>query len=286
MKINFLFFLLLSFATAYENPRKVEKQIPLQNEEYVDVSIEFGAGHLDIAPTNESIIYSGIFIYDKLEPRIRYSQLGSEGKLDFRMSEQGVKEEEQSNVTLHSLDDIHKNEWQLNFSEKITYDFDIEMGAAESEFNLGGLKIKNLRLECGASKILIDFSKPNPIVMDKLKIETGVSQFGAENLLKANFKEMRFEGGIGDYQLKFDGELEENIDVFIDVSLGALTIYIPADVPFRIDCDRSILSSLTVEGAYQKNEHWYSGNYDSKDPFIDFTINSGIGSISILLSGK
>jgi len=284
MKKIFIFLLLLTLALAHENPKKVEKQIPLQNEEFVEVSIEFGAGHLDIAPTKEPVIYSGTFIYDELEPQIKYSQLGSEGRLDFELGERVEKGEDQTKVTLHSLDDIHKNEWNLNFSQLLTYDFDIEMGAAESEFNLGGLKIRNLRLECGASKTLIDFSKPNPIVMDKLKIETGVSKFGAENLLNANFKEMRFEGGIGDYQLTFDGELEENTDVFIDVSLGALTIHIPSDVPFRIDCDKSILSSLNVEGAYQKNERWYSVNFDGKDPFIDFTISSGVGSISILLS--
>jgi hypothetical protein len=276
MKLLSLVFIMLGFMLAPEKLQKVDKQIAQQGEESVDVTIEFGAGHLYINPVQEDVVYSGTFTYLEREPRITYRKLGSEGRLILEMDDEKTDIEDESDQ-----EEIRENEWNLNFARNLGYEFDIKMGAVEAEMDLGGIRIKYFKLECGASKARIDFSKPNPVIMDRLKLEMGVSKFAALNLLDANFREMRFEGSIGDYRLDFGGELEEQTGVYIDVSLGALTIDIPAGVPFRLECEEGILNSLDIEGAYQQDDRWYSRNFKPDAPYLDFSIDSGIGSVKV-----
>jgi len=278
--------IILVFASliyAMDEPNKLRKEIPINDVEKVEVYIRFGAGNLFINPTVKNVLFQGEFIYSDDEPYIRYDREGEEGRLRIEMRNKTEKENGDMNVTINSLSDIYKNEWLLNFNENTELAFKIEMGAAEAEIDFGAMRIANLRFESGASKTKVNFSQPNPVNMDELEIDTGVSRFKAKNLLNANFDEMKFEGGIGDYQLHFGGTLKKTVNVNLDVALGALTVYIPREVAFRIDCDKTIFSSLDIEAAYKEDDEkcWYSMNFSQSKPFLNLWIEAGIGSISI-----
>jgi hypothetical protein len=274
-----------SFALAGNDSDKLKKEIPIDDVEFVEVSVSFGAGNLYISPGSNNILFHGEFNYSEYEPFVAYDKNHREGSLQIEMREDSKKEDRDVNVTINSLGEIGENEWDLYFSEEIQLSFDIEMGAAEAEIDFGAMKITDLKLESGASKTRILFSKPNPIQMNKLDIETGVSQFKIKNLLHANFDEMSFEGGIGDYELHFGGELKKTVEVELDVALGALNIYIPKNIAYRINCDKSIFSSLNVEAAYKNDDDdcWYSMNFEQELPFLNMWIEAGIGSVSVEL---
>jgi hypothetical protein len=267
---------LLQFLAAGGATHKISKKIPYKGEREVEVNIDFSTGKLWLESTGESVVLDGKFQYQIAAPEIDYQR----GVLDINTGDHD--EDKELNITLDSFSDIKENEWRLKFSEEIIYDFNIEMGAAEAHLNFSNLKIQNLNISSGASKIDMRFEKPNPVFMEACEIEAGVSKFTAFDLLNANFEQLNFEGGVGDYELFFTGILQRQTTIEADVSLGSLSIYIPASVAYRVDCDKSMFCSFSVDNARKDDDDtWYSDNFKRMDNFLDFQLNAGIGVVSI-----
>lgn len=120
--------------------------------------------------------------------------------------------------------------------------------------------------------------------MKKLKIESGVSKFDAYNLNNANFKRMEFEGGVGSYYLDFGGTLTRDVNVSINVGLGALTIAVPRKIGIRIKYEDSWLSRLSLDNdeyIRMKKGIYESKNYSAAEGRMDITVESGLGSVKV-----
>jgi hypothetical protein len=267
---------MLQIVAAGEQKHKINKIIPHKGEREVEINIEFSTGQLWLESTNEMVVFDGELTYRNTAPEIEYQR----GVLDIYTGDHDEKKE--VNITLDSFSDIKENEWRLKFCEEIVYVFNIEMGAAEAHLNFSNLKIRSLNIESGASKIEIRFEKSNDILMEECDIEAGVSKFTAFDLLNANFEHMNFEGGVGDYELFFTGILQRKATIKADISLGSLSIYIPQSVAYRVDCDKSMFCSFSVDNAKKEDDDtWYSDNFNKKDTFLDFNLNAGVGVVSI-----
>jgi hypothetical protein len=278
----FIFTLLFLSFFPSEDREKMTRVIPLQDEQALEVDLEFAAGKMVIGKSENDVLFDGTFYYNKYTPKIEYYVQNKRGTLFLDMNIDRDKDSEDLNVSVNSLDEIGDTEWYLDFSDQIPLDFSIQMGAAEANLQFGGLRIQSLDLESGASDTRLDFREINPIQMRTLVIETGFSEFEASNLLNARFKRMRFDGGVGEYELHFGGTLSEEVYVNIDVSVGSLYLSVPQDVPFRLECDRYLFSSLDVESATEnEDEIWYSRNFQRDKSYINFEIDAGVGSISL-----
>jgi len=95
----------------------------------------------------------------------------------------------ESNLRRNRSHDDSENEWELTLSTRYPMLLDLEVGACEAEFDLGGLPIRELSLEIGAASGRIDFSKPNPERLTEITIEVGASSLEIYNLGNANFEE-------------------------------------------------------------------------------------------------
>ena len=58
----------------------------------------------------------------------------------------------------------------------------VEVGAAESDVELGGLQLRRLAYKTGASESHVRFSRPNPVECDALTFEVGAAEFTATGL--------------------------------------------------------------------------------------------------------
>jgi hypothetical protein len=282
MKLLLSLILVSSFFFVKDEKDKITKKIPRQDETEVNVTIEFDAGKLIMGTAASDLIFNGDFFYTKYTPEIEYYLDGNTGQLLLNMEGIFEKNSDKKGFSIESLDEIEENVWSLNFTDHIPLSFFINIGAAETEMELSGMKIKSFELHSGASNTNMSFSQVNPVKMKLMKIETGFSQFTATDLLNANFESMSFEGNIGDYELHFGGSLMHTVKVHLDMSLGKLLLLVPKDAPFRLECDRSIFSSLDVESAFEQyDERWYSLNYSENKSFIDFIIDAGVGGVSL-----
>ena len=271
-----LFFSLLVWA---DKRKEVFKEIDLEGEKSLAVKIEFGAGELYLSKNSSEKILQAEVSYDPAHSDFVYEYDESEGRGKLYL---GTDLDEREGLNLDQVEE--ENWWDLTFTDKIPIDFNIDVGAAESELDFTGLKIKDLDIDIGAAKGVITFRKPNPEKISRLKIDTGASKLEIEGLSNANFTRMDFDGGIGDFTLDFSGELKHQAFVNIDMGLGHMTILLPRGTGAKIESKDSILSSLSIEkGAFEEIEEdvWVNDEYGQTAGELNIEIEIGLGAVEI-----
>lgn len=174
--------------------------------------------------------------------------------------------------------------WYLKFSDDLPISFDVQLGVGKGDFELSGLQVKDFNLSSGASDVSLSFDEPNRTTIENINIESGLSKFDGRNLCNARFKHLRFQGGVGAYTLDFGGSLNSEVDVDIEVGMGVMTLYIPANIGARVMYEKSWVSRVDCAADFGSNgeNEYVSKNYDSSPGKMNIRIDSGLGSVKIL----
>ncbi|MEW6061627.1 MAG: LiaF domain-containing protein [Bacteroidota bacterium] len=215
-----------------------------------------------------------------------YSIRKNIGNLRIEMNPEGAEvvhsKHGEVNVDLNNVK-FKPDEWYVKLTNEVPLSIEAELGAGKSDFDFTGLRINELSISTGASSSKIRFDEKNESEIRELQIETGVSKFVAEGLNNANFRKMKFEGGVGSYYLDFSGELHRTVDVNISVGLGSLTIVVPRSIGVRVKYEDSWLSNFTIDDEFirRKKGTYESENYEQAEGRMDIFIESGLGSVKV-----
>lgn len=269
-----------AFAGRHDTKR-INKTIKWEGEKHLTVIIDIGAGTIDLARNNTGDLLNAEVEYDPDEVRvdIDYDRQGDRGEL-YLVSERREK----------GLDvDEEDNDWYLEFGDKVPISFEIDVGACEAEFDFSGLRIDGLDMDLGASSVNVEFRKPNPERISKIRIDVGASELEINGLGNANFEKLSFDGGVGDFTLDFSGDFEHRAYVDLNVGLGSLDIFVPRDAGVQIRSESSFLSSVSIdEDDFEEVEDdlYESNNFgDSKKELI-IEIDVGLGSVEVEYTGR
>ena len=171
------------------------------------------------------------------------------------------------------------NDWRLKLSDRVPMDLTIKAGAYKGSLDLTGLRLTTLSITDGASDSEVRFDAPNPEVMDELDYRTGASQVQLIGLGYANFKDMRFEGGAGDYRLDFTGQLNQDADVTVKAGVCNLTIIIPDGMKAVIHNEGAV-SNINTSGTWTVSDQVYST--DGNGYTVTITLNVGVSNIKLV----
>lgn len=179
-----------------------------------------------------------------------------------------------------------RNEWDLHFGNEQPIYLEINAGAYDGTWDLGGVPIREMVVNQGASRSTFDFSAPNPETMSELVFRTGAADLELRNLANAGFREMRFEGGVSSYTLDFGGRLMRDGFVAIKAGVSNIRLVIPADTPAQVvvrgftnvDADRGFLR----EGSAYLTPAW-----DTEDGArLEIEIDAGLANVELDLDGR
>lgn len=214
--------------------------VPKSDETHL--TLNFGAGTLTLSPgPQEENLVDGTALYNvpELKPEIYKNGNNIELKQgNFR--------------TLPPLDELI-NDWDLKLSD-VPMDLTIQAGAYEGHLELGGLSLKSLTVQDGASHVDLSFAEPNQTEMSVLRYETGASEVKLTGLANANFSTLTFSGGAGNYTLDFSGELQRDAVVTVESGLGNLSLIVPEEVD----------AAVTVEGTAVNINHGSGWSQDGQ----------------------
>lgn len=211
------------------------------------VSISFGAGDLTLSPGAKNLV-NGTVIYnvEDLKPEI------IENGNNIEIKQGNFK-------NLPPFKDM-KNEWDLKLGST-PMDLVISAGAYDGTIELGGLSLKSLEVNDGASNVDLSFSEPNPIEMSILRYATGASDVKLIGLANANFSTLTFSGGAGNYTLDFSGEFQQDAVATVDSGFGNVSLIIPEDVNAKITVEGAALNINHGSGWSQSGqEYMQKGN--------------------------
>jgi len=166
---------------------EVNKSIPLDNAQTVDVNLRINAGELHLeggaAELMEGRFRTNV---ERWKPEINYSLFGSRGTLTIEQPRH---------------EGIHwgrsENTWDLRLNDKVPVNIDAKFGAGEARLVLGTLNIQGLEIKMGVGDLTLDL--------------TGYSQKGFSGRLK---------GGIGHATLYLPEKA--GVRVSVDGGLGSI----------------------------------------------------------------
>jgi hypothetical protein len=280
------------FLTGIAAAQNVRREVKRTDEHDVRVKIESSFGSVNIEKGSKDKI--ALVYYKRKEkdqkPRLDldyFIRKGS-GELRLEMHPEGTEVESSDDgdggVHVNANVNFNSDEWYVELAEGIPMSLDVELGAGKSNFDLSGLTINDLSISTGASSSKLNFGEMNKGEIRTLKIESGVSKFVANNLNNANFRKLEFEGGVGTYILDFGGELKRDVKADINVGLGTMTILVPKNIGVKVRYEDSWLSNLSLdddEFIRKKKGVYESQNYAEAEGKMDFSIESGLGSVKI-----
>lgn len=260
---------------------KIDRKIPFSGEKKLYVSMKVSTGYLFIQKNEGEDLFSGEFLFEKESPDVNYEKLGDDGRLTIRFYDRWKKSKEEESSRITSIDELFDNECTLKFSPRIPIGMDLEFGVFKGDLDLTDLKIESLRMEAGVCKGTVEFNKPNRVLLETLGVEAGVGKLVMTGLGNANFEELSFDGGLGSYELYFDGDLKQSASVDINMGMGKLNLYLPRSVGVRLKVNKSFLSSLSIDEIYKKHNYYFNENWGKTAASLDINIDTGLGKINV-----
>jgi len=241
------------------------------------IRVQYGAGRVDVRASNDPLLYSMHLRYDerRAAPLHRYDAAARSAVLGLETRDGAQR--------FSDRDD--SGELRLVLPASAPLDLDLQLGGTESRLDLGGLTLRSLRLECGATDANVMFSQPNRTRMSDLTIDVGAADLLALHLANANADQIRVHGGAGVIDLDFSGTWTHDLAVDAKLAIGNLVLRVPSDVGVRVDVDR-LLAGFDHEGMVKRDGAWYSTNYDAAPHKLDVRAKTFFGQIEVHRGGR
>lgn len=239
-------------------------------EEIAEISLIFGAGELSLSPGAEKALLEGTASYNVIDLKpvveIDGNQVAiSNGNLEIN----GIP----------NFSEKIENKWEFQLGSA-PIDLTIKAGAYKGQYQLGKLNLTSLHITDGAADVDLDFRSPNQSIMRSLRYETGASNISLTNLVNANFETMIFQGGAGNYELDFSGELQDDAEVIIETGLSNVTITVPANTNTELKTEGG-LSNINTRGAWRTAGSRYTIEGDDDNPTLTITVEMGAGNLNL-----
>jgi hypothetical protein len=231
-----------------------------------ELHIGMGGGKLNIQPGANSFI----------QGTVEYNVTEWKPTITRNSSRVSVQQQLRNGLPLGVNDVI--NNWDLKLGNT-PMDLTIEAGAYQGTIDLSGVPLTRLKVTDGASQANVIFDKPNPEKMDTFTYETGASNIKLTGLANANFDEMNFSCGAGNYTLDFTGKLSRDARVNVNGGLGNLTIIIPKGTNARVVLGAS-LNNIQTEGVWTVEGQEY--RVTGSGPQLTINMNVGVGNLNLI----
>jgi hypothetical protein len=258
--------------------RTVTSARQTHGERELTVDVQYGVGRFSLAPGPAGTLYRMEMRYDeeRFTPVRAYDPASGVLRL-------GVRGRHGRGARI-TIGDRRRSgpppTFDLALSPDIPLSLTLELGAVESDVELGGLALRSLTYRTGASESSVRFSQPNPVACGELAMEAGAAQLHVTGIANANCQRVRFQGGVGEVTLDFSGEWRQSMDADVDVSIGSLNLRLPRDVGVMIRLSR-FLASFESAGFVKRGRTYYSSNYESARHRLTLDINATIGGVDV-----
>ncbi len=259
---------------AAQNLQTLTSARQVGGETALTVHVSYAAGRFTLAPGAAGELYRMDLRYDgdKFTP-VRSYDAGS-GVLRLGLKSLGHV----SYSGRHEGKEVPS--LRLALTPDVPLTLDIDLGAAEANVELGGLALRHVRYETGASKTEVRFSRPNPVACDTLSFQAGAAEFDALALGNAHCRQIVFDGGLGAVNLDFTGDWRGDADADLHVQVGTLSLRLPRDLGVQISLAR-FLASFDQSGFTKRGDVYYSDNYATATHHLSVNVESAIGGIQV-----
>jgi len=239
-------------------------------------TIAYTGGTLELVPAPTGILYALRLTYDadRVAPVARFDAatprltLGTEA---LRQSG-GVRVSHRGTPPAATI----------GLGTRADLDLDIELGAAEANLELGGIRISRLKLQTGASKTVVRFSEANPIRCSEADLSAGAAELLVVGLGYSRCGEVDFTGGVGKVTLDFGGRWSGPIHLDANMAMGELVLRLPRQAGVKLALDK-FLASFAPAGLVPSSDGrtWMSGGFAGASQQLVVEVETAFGGVTV-----
>lgn len=260
----------------YYQVKRFKKRFDVPANQLLEVNIDIDAAEvrMEASPRRREARVTIYYVEDMFNVRVS-------SDFDERHSRLDIEFERKKWV--HSDDDDVKAEAIIELPAGVEIDLEANVKAGEVDIDFGGLALAGLDLTTWAGEVSVDFSEPNKTRMDYLRINTKIGETHIDKLGNARFKRAEINGGIGELQVDFRGQLLYEAVAKVDLDIGETDIVLPREVGIKMAVSKFLfLSDFRVPKRFTKSGRYYfSQNYDHTNHELELHISPGLGELKI-----
>jgi N-terminal domain of toast_rack, DUF2154/Cell wall-active antibiotics response LiaF, C-terminal len=213
----------------------------------VDVEITMGAGELTVSGGAADLM-DGEFTYniDSWEPEVNYAVSGDQGRLTVRQPEVEISGIPDNDV---------RYTWDLQFTDETPLNMEINLGAGQSNIDLGTLSLGQLTMRSGAGDV--------------------TARLGGSQLSQADIT-----AGVGKNILDLSGNWENDASIAVKAGIGDLTVIVPKDVGAIITVAVG-LGDVNADGFRIQGDSYTNDAYGDSPVTLRVDIQRGVGQVTL-----
>jgi hypothetical protein len=219
IKIALLILALAAFGAACDEPgpRLTDSRtVALEGADRAEIVINMGAGELELRGADQGPLLEADFEFnrERNRPEVDYGVSGGKGRLEVRHARRrGV-----------NFGHVH-NRWDLRLSRAVPVEFNIDLGAGQSDLDLRGFRIARAEIDMGVGELNLDLQGPHERSFD-VKIDGGVGS--ARIYLPAEVGvRVKIDGGLGSVDAR---GLTKRSGAYVNDAYGRSPVTIEVDI--------------------------------------------------------
>jgi hypothetical protein len=266
---------LLPVASGAQQWRTIESARQLTSTEQTSVTLTFAGGKFELRPLPGSLLYQMQLHYDEqvADAVHEYDAEDRRLTLGFEKAEMGWR-------ALRSMKNDDKGSMEVGLNPGVPLDLEVNLGGAQADMELGGLRLKTLKLHVGLVGGRVRFSSPNLMAMDEMSVDVGLGGVEFVDLGNANVAEININGGMDGVALNFGDRVLRNVKVNASVALGGLKIQVPESVGVSIEAETK-LASFKPQGFTQMNGAWFTPNWNQTSVHVTIVASAALGTLEV-----
>ncbi|WP_044023128.1 toast rack family protein [Bacillus sp. SG-1] len=198
------------------NVNEYEVDIEKDSARDLEVNLQLGAGEMNISGGASEWITGNIeYSNETMEPVVQYDLDGDKGDIV-------IKQKNKVNVGFGNM----KNGWDLLLTNDVPIDLRVESGAADTNLDLRGLRLRKLKVDAGVGDVEVDLSGDWQESFD-VDIDTGVGKTTVI-LPKSVGVQIKSEEGVG--KANFDGFTSSRNNTYVNEAFETADVIITVKV--------------------------------------------------------
>ena len=236
------------------------------------VRVEYAAGTIELRPTPDAFLYRMKLTYDaeRSRPIAAFDETARSVTVGTRSASSNWSRGTKEGST-----------FRAELTRNLPLRLSLELGAAKGNIQLGGLRLRDLSLTTGATKLQIDFSEPNRESLAHFDLDVGAAEVNITHAGNARASRTKINIGVGSLDYDLDGAWEGVTDLSVNLALGKFTLRVPADVGVRVNA-RTFLVDFARTGLEKRGNAWYSAGYDSAKRHVTVQLSAAFGEFNLV----
>ena len=266
---------LLPAAAGAQQWRTIESARQLTSTDAATVRVSFAGGKFELSPLPGKLLYQMQLHYDE-----QVADAVHEFDADSHQLTLGMSHANMGWRALRAMKNNDAGRMTVGLNPAVPMDLDLELGGAQAEVELGGMRIKNLNLKIGLAGSRVNFESPNLTEMEALNLDVGLGGVDFQNLGNANVAEIHISGGMDGINLDFGDRVMRDVKINADVAFGGLKIQLPSSVGVTIQSETK-LGSFKPQGFTKVNGAWFTPNWNQASTHVTIVANTVLGGLEV-----